>query len=189
MVLFGSCFLVTNCNTNDDGFYQNVFFEANNLVTIQTQTTYSVGDYLYIDADFSRYLPDNQNLGALLDIYKTTTGATQYGFSYVIEKRINASDWEVISVADSQLDINKGSAQNGGFVLGICQYNSADETYEYNVGFPLLSSGNYRLSFGYNSTSSKVELRSVSQPKNLVLNINSTITGLDDTGYYNFVVN
>lgn len=189
IVLFSSSFLVTNCNTNDDGFYQNVFLESNNLVNIETQATYAVGDYLYIDADFSRYLPDTQNLGAFLDIYKTTTGATQYAFSYVIERKINATEWEVVSVNDSQLLVNKGAAQNGSFVLGICQYNSSDETYEYNVGFPLQTPGVFRLSFGYNSTYSKVEFRSISAPKNLVLNINSTVDGLDSSGFYNFVVN
>lgn len=190
IVLFSSAFLFTNCDTNDDGFYHNVFLEANNLVTIQTQPSYAVGDYLYIDADFSRYLPDSENEAALLDIYKTTNGATQFVFSYVIERKINATDWEVVSVDDSLLDINQGSAVNGEYVYGICQLDNVDQSYLYNVGFPLLSAGDYRLSFGYNSSSTnRVELRSVSRPKDLVMNINSTVTGLDSNGYYNFTVN
>ena len=190
IVLFSSSFLFNSCDTNDDGFYHNVYLEANNLVTIEAQTNYTVGDYLYIDADFSRYLPDANNLGTLLDIYKTTNGATQYAFSYVIEKKINATDWEVVSVADNLLNITKGSALNGAYVYGLCQYNTADETYEYNVGFPLQSAGNYRLSFGYNSSStSKIELRSINQPKDLIMNINSTISGINGDGYYYFTVN
>lgn len=190
IVLFSSSFLFNSCVTNDDGFYHNVYLEANDLVTIETQTSYNVGDYLYIDADFSRYLPDANNLGTLLDIYKTTNGATQYAFSYVIEKKINATDWEVVSVADNLLNITKGSAFNGAYVYGLCQYNTADETYEYNVGFPLQTAGNYRLSFGYNSSStSKIELRSISQPKDLIMNINSTISGINGDGYYYFTVN
>lgn len=190
IVLFSSTFLFTNCDTNDDGFYQNVFFEANNLVSIQTQPIYTVGDKLYINADFSRYLPDTVNTATLLDIFQTTKGATQFAFTYVIERKINATDWEVVSVNDNQLDIIKGSAFNGTYVYGLCQYNPADETYEYNVGFPLLVAGNYRMSFGYNSSSAnKVEIRSLSQPKNLIMNINSTISGLDSGGYYSFTVN
>lgn len=186
ILLIAIAFLVTNCDTNDDGFYNNVFADIPNLVSIEPHaSTYTVGEKLYIEADFSRYLSD----GALLDIYQTT-GATQFAFSYVIEKQINATDWEVVSVSDSQLDIVKGDAQNGSYVYGLCVYNSIDSTYEYRVGFPLLSTGTYRLSFGYNSDSSNsVELRSLSPATRLVLNINSLISGLNSAGYYNFTVN
>ena len=190
IVILSSSFLFNSCDTNDEGFYHNVFLEANNLVTIQTQPLYFVGDYIYIDADFSRYLPDTENLATLLDVYQTTNGATQFSFSYVIEKKINATDWEVVTVNNNQLNINKGTAINGAYVYGLCQYNTADQTYEYNVGFPLLSTGNYRLSFGYNSSSAtKVELRSISQPKELIMNINSTVSGVNSSGYYTFTVN
>lgn len=186
ILLITVTFLVSNCDTNDDGFYNNVFVDIPNLVSIEAHSsTYTVGEKLYIDADFSRYLSD----GALLDIYKTT-GATQFAFSYVIEKQISTTEWEVVTVNDSQLDIDKGDAQNGSYVYGICEYNTTDETYEYRVGFPLLTAGTYRLSFGYNSDSpDTVELRSLSPATRLILNINSLITGLDANGFYNFTVN
>ncbi|MCF6129537.1 hypothetical protein L1S35_07620 [Flavobacterium sp. AS60] len=186
ILLIATAFLVSNCDTNDDGFYNNVFVDIPNLVSIESHSpTYTVGEKLYIDADFPRYLSD----GALLDIYQTT-GATQFAFSYVIEKQINATEWEVVSVNDSQLDIVKGDAQNGSYVYGICEYNTTDETYEYRVGFPLLTAGTYRMSFGYNSDSlNSVELRSLSPATRLVLNINSVVTGLNSSGYYTFSVN
>ena len=186
ILLIAVAFLVSNCDTNDDGFYNNVFVDIPNLVSIEAHSsTYTVGEKLYIDADFSRYLSD----GALLDIYKTT-GATQFAFSYVIEKQISTTEWEVVTVNDSQLEIVKGDAQNGSYVYGICEYNATDESYEYRVGFPLLTAGTYRMSFGYNSDSpDTVELRSLSPATRLILNINSLITGLDANGYYNFTVN
>lgn len=186
ILLIAVAFLVSNCDTNDDGFYNNVFVDIPNLVSIESHSsTYTVGEKLYINADFSRYLSD----GALLDIYQTT-GATQFAFSYVIEKQISLTEWEVVTVNDSQLDIVKGFAQNGSYVYGICEYNTTDESYEYRVGFPLLTNGNYRMSFGYNSDSpDTVELRSLSPATRLILNINSLITGLDANGYYNFTVN
>ncbi|WP_264521298.1 hypothetical protein [Flavobacterium sp. N1994] len=178
--------LVTNCNTNDDGFYNNAFVNVPNLVAIEAHTpTYNVGEKLYVNANFSRYLND----GALLDIYQST-GANQFTFSYVIEKQNSSNTWDVVTVNDSQLDIVKGTAQNGSYVYGICEYNTTNETYEYRVGFPLLSAGSYRLSFGYNSDSvNSVELQSVSPATRLILNINSLITGLDGGGYYHFTVN
>ena len=185
IVLIAVAFLVSNCDTDDDGFYNNIYAEVPNLVSIDAHpSTYTVGEKLYLSADFSRYLND----GALLDIFQST-GATQFAFSYVIEKQVG-TEWQVVTVNDSQLDIVKGDAQNGSYVYGICEYNAVDETYEYRVGFPLLSTGTYRLSFGYNSDSlTKVELRSLSPATRLVLNINSTVTGIDANGYYNFTVN
>lgn len=184
ILLIAVALLVSNCDTNDDGFYNNVFVDIPNLVAIEAHpSTYTVGEKLYVDADFSRYLSD----GALLDIYQST-GATQFAFSYIIEKQVGTA-WEVVSVNDNQLDIVKGNAQNGSYVYGICEYNTVDQTYEYRVGFPLLSAGTYRLSFGYNSDSlNKVELRSLSPATRIIMNINSLVAGLDANGYYNFTV-
>ncbi|WP_293890316.1 hypothetical protein [Flavobacterium sp.] len=186
ILLISVAILVSNCVTNDDGFYNDVFVDVPNLVSIDAHSpTYTVGEKLYISADFSRYLDEN---GSTLDVYQTT-GATQFAFSYVIEKQVNATTWEVVTVNNSQLDIIKGEAQNATFVYGVCDYNATDESYEYRVGFPLLSAGTYRMSFGYNSESTTtVELRSVSAANRLTVNINSLITGLDSSGYYNFAV-
>ena len=188
-LLFSTLFFIS-CDTNDDGFYNNKTIDVNpGLVTFTNTTNYNVGDYLFVDADFSRYQTEIGQTG-LLDIYRTTGNAEIFAFSYVIEKQISATEWETIFVDDSQLQINKGDAQNGAYVYGLCEYNSADETYEYNVGFPLLSTGNYRLSFGYNSDSTKnVELRSLSKPKDIKLNLNSAVANLDNGGYFYFNVN
>ena len=187
ITLFIATLFVSNCNTNDDGFYNNVFASVPNLITIQPHAnTYTVGEKIYVNSNFSRYLNEN---GKTLDAFKTT-GATGFYFSYVIEKQLNATTWETVTVNDNQLDIVKGSAQNGSYVYGICDYNTVNETYEYRVGFPLLSTGTFRLSFGYNSDSvNSAELRSLSPATRLILNINTTITGLDANGYYNFTVN
>lgn len=188
-ILFSTLFFIS-CDTNDDGFYNNKIIDVNpGLVTFNTTTNYNVGDYLFVDADFSRYQTEVGQTG-LLDIYRTTGNAEIFAFSYVIEKQISATEWETIFVDDSQLQINKGDAQNGAYVYGLCEYNLADETYEYNVGFPLLSTGNYRMSFGYNSDSTKnVELRSINNPKDIKLNLNSAVANLDNSGYFYFNVN
>lgn len=186
IVLIAVALLVSNCDTNDDGFYNNAYIDVPNLVSIEAHSsTYNVGEKLFINANFPRILND----GALIDIYQST-GATQFDFSYVIEKQINATDWELVTVNDSQLQIVKGMASSGSYVYGICDYNTVSQTYQYEVGFPLLAAGTYRMSFGYNSDSvDSVELRSLSPATRLVLNINSAITGLDASGYYHFTVN
>jgi hypothetical protein len=178
---------LTNCDTDDDGFYNTVYIDLDNLLTIEPHsTTYNVGEYLRIMADFSRFQNEN---GQQLDIYATTGGASEFNFSYVIEKQ-TSDVWNVVTVLDSQLDIDEGDAQNGSYVYGHCIYNSTSQSFKYNVGFPLLAAGNYRLRFGYNSeTSTNVILRSNSTPGKLILNIDSSVVGLNSGGYYNFTVN
>jgi hypothetical protein len=175
-----------SCTNNDNQFYNVQYANATGLVTIQTQPSYSVNDILYVNASFSRYLYE-LNQPNLLDIYRTTGGATKYNFSYVLEKQNSSSGW---SVVNNPLTVVQGSAISGSYILGSCIYNPLSQNYEYKVGVPLLTTGNYRLNFGYNSNSNNsVELRSESTGNNLFLNIDSQISGLDANGNYSFTVN
>lgn len=180
----------SGCDTNDDTFYKTIYVEgANDIVTFQPQTTFNVGDYFVVKADIARYIPEPGQTN-LLDIYRTTGNAQTFVFSYVFERKINATDWEVVTVNDNQLDINAGDAQNGAYVFGICEYDSAAEYYRYDVGFPLLTAGDYRISFGYNSSSTNsVELVSQNSTKNLIVNLNAAVANLDPSGYFYFTVN
>jgi hypothetical protein len=184
--------LFTNCDTNDDTFYKTIYVDGgNDIVTFPATTTYNVGDFFNVSANINRYIPEPGET-TLLDVYKTTGNAPVFVFSYVFERRINATDWEVVFVNDNQLDINEGNAQNGDFtyVYGTCEYNSVDEYYGYDVGFPLLSAGEYRISFGYNSSSTNsVELVSRNSEKNLIVNLNAAVANLDSNGYFYFNVN
>lgn len=181
--------IFTGCDTNDDGFYNTVYIDASNLVTFSNQTDYVTGDYFFVDANIPRLLPEVGQTTPV-DIYKTTNGATKIAFSYIIERRINATDWEVVTINDNEFGMIEGSAQSGAYVYGLCLYDSNDQIYKYRVGFPLTATGNYRVSFGYNSSSTNsVELRSLSEPKNLIAYIDSTINNLDNSGYFYFNVN
>ena len=180
-------FVLTNCNTNDDGFYNTVYLHnAKNLVAIKTEDQYNVGDYLYVSADFSRYQIEADQT-ELLDIYRTTGGADSFDFSYVLERKIG-NEWKAVIISTDKLDIKKGNAASGTFVYGYCKYNPVNTMYEYNVGFPLLESGQYRLNFGYNSDSNEVELISNSKKLNLKMTIFTTINNNLNSIYY-FTVN
>ncbi|WP_284652573.1 hypothetical protein [Flavobacterium terrisoli] len=183
--------LFTGCDTNDDTFYKTIYVEGNNtIVTFSPQTTYTVGDYFYVNADINRYIDEPGHPGSQLDVYRTTGNAPEFVFSYVIERKINATDWQVVTVNDNQLDINQGDAQNGAFVYGVCEYNTVTEEYRYDVGFPLLTAGNYRVAFGYNSASTNsVELVSQNSTKNLIVNLNAAVANLDASGFFYFNVN
>ena len=60
----------------------------------------------------------------------------------------------------------------------------------FRGGIELQQSGNYRISFGYNSTATdQVELFSNSSDNNIIVKISSETNQVDDDGYYNFTVN
>lgn len=178
----------TSCD-DEDGFYNEKYIDVPNLITVDVQPAYSVGDYLYVQADFSRYL-NEPGQETPLDIYQTTSGANGFVFSYTLEKESAPGTWQPVETSVEALDITNGTAQAGSFVLATAVYDTTDETYEYNAGFPLLSAGNYRLSFGVNSDSNtEIELRSKSQANKLFLNIISDTDQLTGGGYYEFTVN
>jgi hypothetical protein len=181
--------LFIQCDTNDDGFYNHTYVDVNaQYVTFSNTVNYNVNDYFVVQAQIPRLVPE---IGSdkLLDIYKTTGNATQFAFSYVIQKKVNDT-WETVSVNDEELNNVKGEAFNGAYVYGLCNYNNSSENYEYEVGFPLKSTGNYRVSFGYNSDAyNTIELRSVSNEEQITLNINSLNNSVDNAGYFYFNVN
>ncbi len=179
--------LVTNCNTNDDGFYLNKFVETNGLIVIAPHSsTYTLNEKLIVQASIPRLLSETGQ-ATQLDLVKTT-GATEFTFSYVIEKQ-NGTNWDIVYVDNSQLDLVKGSLWNDQYLLAGCDYVAASDSFEYEVGFPLLSTGTYRLGFGYNGEATdRVNIRSQSMPAHVILNLNTTVAGLDASGFYNFTV-
>lgn len=180
-------FMATSCDTNDDGFYNTVYLHSSNLIATDTQLSYSVGDHLYINSDFSRF-QDEAGQTEALDIRKTTGNAEEFNFSYVLERK-NGANWELVEITTSQLDIIKGNAVSGAYIYGSAIYNPNNENYEYSVGMPLAQAGEYRLSFGYNSGSNEVELISKSTGLNLSLTIFTTTNSINSEGYYLFTVN
>ncbi|MBD3580976.1 hypothetical protein [Flavobacterium selenitireducens] len=183
-----SALFFSSCD-DEDGFYNEKYIDVPNLVTVENQDVYLVGEFIYISADISRYQAE-PGFATPLDLFETTSGATGFRFSYIVERETSAGVWQEVTVTAAQMLIDKGSVQASSYVLGTAQYDSSDESYEYRVGYPLTSAGNYRISFGVNSDAANlVELRSLTQGNNLFLNINSATTQLNPQGFYTFTVN
>lgn len=183
--------LFTNCDTNDATFYKDVFVTVPDLVRIENSLIgYYVNDKIYLNCYIDRLL-DVPNQTNLLDIRKSTGNATSFNFTFLLEKKINTTDWEIIDVNPSLIDVTSGSISGGSFYYASAQFYPSSDGYEFRAGIPLLSTGQYRISFGYNSSSAQIiELRSESIDNNLFLNIFSTEenNNLDASGYYNFNV-
>ncbi len=187
LVLFVLTF--SGCNTNDDDFYNTEYISIPNLVQIQTQSTYSVGDLLYVSSTINR-LQTEPNQTTLLDLRKTTGNADSFKFSYMLEKQISATQWELVDASPANRVVLFGQFVTGSFYEASALFNSTSDNYKFSAGIKLTNTGNYRLSFGYNSSSTnQAELNSNSQNGAIYLTIFSTMNNLDSGGYYNFTVN
>ena len=181
---------VSSCDTNDATFYKDVFVTVPNLVRIETAAVYNVNDKIYVNCYIDRLLnvPNQTNL---LDIRESTGNATSFNFSYILEKQISASEWQIVDVNPSNIDVTSGSISSGSFYYANANFYPSSDGYEFRAGIPLTSTGQYRISFGYNSSEEQtIELRSESINNNLFLNINTTEDNgnLDVNGYYYFTV-
>lgn len=187
-IAFGGLLMAADCSNKDSEFYNDVYLSVPNLITIENQDHYTVNDILWINSDnFSRYLSE-PNQSTPLDVYKTTGGAQSFEFSYVLEKQVSADTWELVPLG-SNLIVERGTAtETESYIAAVCKFSATTNRYELRNGLKFTQPGNYRLSFGYNSTAANAELRSESVSNNLFVNINSVTTSLDASGNYNFTV-
>jgi hypothetical protein len=180
--------MAADCSNKDSEFYNDVFVTSPNLVTVQ-RSLIPESQTIFINASVPRMLTVPK-LSKPLDIFKTTGGATKLIFSYELEKGNADGTWEYVEFSFANVLTSVGESQVGSFVVGSAVYNPDSDIYEYQAGIEALAPGNYRLSFGYNSTSTNlIEFRSDSSDNNLFLNLDSPVAILDVNGYYNFTVN
>ena len=188
--------MAADCSNKDSEFYNDVFVSADNLVTVERSASPEV--QVSITVAIPRLLPVSNIPNKKLDIFKTTGGATRMTFSFELEKENTDGTWDFIEFLPTNLSTISGESQVGSFVLAQCVYNGKD-SYDYKANIKGLSSGNYRLSFGYNSTATNIiEFRSESTNNNLFLNLNSiqnssnpnpSVLVSDGSGNYRFTIN
>ena len=189
LLLLFTSFVLLSCDTNDDDFYNTEYVRVNNLMQIETAASYSVGDFLYLNCNVANQVME-VGQSTPLDIRKTTNNAPSLAFSYVLERQTGVDEWSPVTVANNQLNITAGALETTGFYLASATYNTSTSSYQFRAGIPLLSSGTYRLSYGYNSSATDVvELRSNSNSSAITLMIYTTSNAINSSGYYQFTVN
>ena len=189
ILLFAITLFLSSCNTTDDGYYNSVYISIPNLVTIETQNSYAVNDYLYLNS-FINNLQTETGQTTPLDLRKSSNNAPSFSFTYLLEKKISATDWEIVTLTASNTNIPNGHIFSGGFYSAYADYNTTTNKYELRAGIKLETAGEYRLSFGYNSISTNaVDLSSDSAENDVFVNISSLCNNLDSQGYYGFTVN
>lgn len=180
--------LLFACDTDDDGFYNAVYVQASGLMTIENPSAiYNAGDVVLVEAHIPRLLPE-AGQSELLDV-RATTGSDSFQFSFFLEK-LNGSQWELVDVTGDFVAGTEGSANVGFFVQGFLEFDSIADEYLFDGGVRVMQPGTYRLNFSNNTDDfEKVFLRSDSPGNNLVMNIFSSSTSLDETGVFEFTVN
>lgn len=178
MTAFSSC-------GDDDEFYNSKYVAIPDLIQVERQNVYLVGEAIYVNTDFSRLL-NELGFSTPLDIYKTTNGAS-FSFSFGLEKRNPDNTWSIVDLENKMIG-DRGNIFDGSYNIAECIYNPATETYQFRAGIPLQETGTYRIFFGF-SDASRLELASNNDSeKSTYLNIKTTIKDLNDL-YYNFTVN
>lgn len=175
--------LFTGCSGDDD-FYNAKYLSIPNLIEIEHQETFNVGDVLWVNTNFSRFL-DEPNQTTPLDIYQTTGGAS-FSFVYGLEKKAADGTWIQISLENSMIE-DQGGLISDYFAIAESIYNPATETYDFRAGIPLTEAGEYRIVFGFTEVS-RLELTSNNPTDSATyLNIQTTANNLTNS-YYNFNV-
>lgn len=183
--------MAADCSNKDSEFYNDVFLSSADLIDVEQQPTYSVGDIIYVNTDnFERVIPENGQT-APLDVYQTTGGAPSFTFTYLLEKSGASGEWSTVQTNESDLVTDRGASYNfSDFVQAQALFDVETQSYEYRGGIRLTSPGSYRLRFTYNNPASRaVILVSDSVNSNLFATIYSDCSDLDGGGYYNFTVN
>ncbi len=182
--------MAADCSNKDSEFYNDVFVNSPELVTIDNAAPHLAGDPVMVSAELPRALYEAGQTGAL-DLYRTTGGATAFTFSYLIEKETGANQWTPIDISENLVLTEDGNAlAYGDFLLAQAVYDAASETYLYRGGIRMAQTGNYRLRFTYNQEpSGAIVLTSDSAAGSLFVTIFSSCAQTDASGYYYFTVN
>lgn len=180
--------MAADCSNKDSEFYNDVFVNSQNQVSIEPSPSFDLGTEFHINTDnFSRFVVE-QSQPNPLDVYKTSGGANTFMFSFLIEKQNANEEWDLVTTPT--VNAETGNVEVGDFVLAHAVYNATTQQYDFSAAIQLNEAGNFRLRFGYDASPSRtIILRSDSTGNNLFVNLNSYCEDLQPDGYYYYTVN
>lgn len=182
-------FTAAECTKEDDGFFNAAYVSTTaNLVTIETQPSYQVNDFIWINTNnFSRLIPETGQ-SSLLDVFETTN-TTRFRFIYGLQKR-NGDIWDFVTISSANFQNTQGEAEIGSFIIAKPVLNNDQAKYEFRGGIRITQPGEYRLFFGDSfATGSSFDISSDNVGQNSTyLTIATTANNLTGS-FFNFTVN
>lgn len=153
ILLAGIGLLLQSCYSYDDeGGSRYVELQLTDAFNFENDKNYVVGDTIFLELNFSRYL-EEEGFSNLLDVYASTDSEE---FSYPLEllKYSALSDNFVFTkIAEQFIFAEKGSVD--GLYWVNAKLNDSRDTYESRIGLILAEEGEYRLNTQFLELESK----------------------------------
>lgn len=134
------CTIFIGCRYDEDGRYQ--YLEIQDAIVFENNQNLVVGDTIFFELNFSRYL-DEAGFSNKLDIYDST-GADSFYYNFELNKFSEQSGgFSRIYVADEFIFTEKGTLTGN---RGVTANLNQDKTvYESRVGLILVETGRFQL--------------------------------------------
>ncbi|MGB6151203.1 MAG: hypothetical protein WBG48_04360, partial [Pricia sp.] len=143
-VMFFGCF------SDDDAYRNTRYLSISDAIVFDNQENYVVGDTLFFELEFSRYLPE-EGYTELLDIFETSASEV-FGYSFGISKFSTFSNnFEFVNIAPEFILATRLTDTDyfgGGYTGNMAaQLNEERSRYTSKVGIILVEEGRYALDF------------------------------------------
>jgi hypothetical protein len=145
------CLLLTillySCYSDDYNDNSSITLELEDAFVLENQDNYVVGDTIFVNLNFSRYL-DEEGYSNLLDIYEST-GAERFNYDLELEKYSAISNNYVrVSISSEYVFAEKGEyTETNGQVTALL--NPDQDVYESRVGIIMAEPGTFKFNFDY----------------------------------------
>ena len=166
-IVLGGLFWMQCSPPDDDVYWNNVELKIKDILKVENQGNYIVGDTLFFELNFSRYLPE-EDKSNLLDVYETS-GAYEFTYNFGILKYSAFSGiYQGFRIDEEFLVAEKGDVDFSNQISVI--FNMETNIYESRIGIVLAEEGEYQLNFDY------LNLISAYNSYNPSVNIEHTVT-------------
>ena len=144
-VLVVTCFVFLGCYSDDDGS-RYIRLSIEDALVFDNEENYVVGDTIFVDLNFSRYLPE-EGYDNLLDIYESS-GSESFYYNYGLSKFSELSNgFRTVAIDSSFLFAEKGNID--GYRGADVVLNANQTQYESRIGLILAESGIFRFDFDF----------------------------------------
>ncbi len=154
------CLLLTillySCYSDDYNDNSSITLELEDAFVLENQENYVIGDTIFVNLSFSRYL-DEEGYSNLLDIYEST-GTERFNYDLELEKYSAISnDYVRVSISSEYVFAEKGEYIAGTYGQVTALLNLDQDEYESRVGIILAEPGTFRFNFDYTYIAAEYE--------------------------------
>jgi len=140
------CLTIVSCYSDDYGSNRYVSLSIKDAIEFENLENYVVGDTIFIDLNFSRYLAE-EGYDNLLDIYESS-GSETFNYNFAFSKFSELSNgFRSIAIDPNFIVVEKG---NVGEYSGASALLNADQSaYESRIGLILAEAGRFRFDYDF----------------------------------------